>query len=840
MVAQFLANQILKMKSIFTIVIALLLTYNCSSQNSALIFDGNSEYVTVPHNDVFNIQTAYTIEAWIFADEWKNLSWQGSIVSKDAQGPDVGYTLRCGDNGVLSFVMSVDNVWNEVLSPPLMSIKQWHHVAAVVNNGVMTLYIDGMDVASKTYSGTPSNNTNNIAIGESSGFSGRLFDGVLDEIRIWNTARTQAQLNDNKTADLSGNESGLVAYYPMNEGTGLAISDMAGSSDGTLINMNQSNWVDGYALPDFDASIGSITGIDRVAMKTRPSRMAVSIQNSGTNPIADIQLTIDIDGEEVIAEIITAEIQAGEALVYEVKTPVDLTGDTNPNITARIAHPEDANSLNNESSITIVTREGNFVNLFDRRQHNFGSAGQNQTNNIMLPADLSRYEQLLLHINVDCPSGGCDPWDQTAKVIANTDDGSYEIARYITPYGIACGNWVVDVTDFKSVLGGSINYNSFVQVWGASGWLVTIDMELVEGTSPKYSNVTPLWQDDYQVYGDPGISYDLESRNVVAQDNTQTSHIRMTISGHGQGNTNNAAEFFNVNHSLVIDGLAVENHNLWKADCAANLCDDQAGNWLFARAGWCPGQQVTPRIFNTTDIITNNGRNVDYQLQEYTNLLNTGYNSSGHTEPHYRIHSFFVENSNSPYRDFKNLETSDLSISLGGLPHSLTHSVTNRSVNQVDDFTMKYYINNVEVGSIAYDGQALESGAIHEQLFEVTGDMLTTGMNTLYAEVIYAGDEDRADDIMGLTINSTSVEDIFLNDGISINPNPSSQGFTATLAPSLLGGQLTILSIDGRVLKTVTITNKEYSDDLELGGTYFLRATHPEGYTATQKLIIIK
>ncbi len=116
---------------------------NVYTQNNALSFDGQEEYLSVPHNDALNIGDGFTIEAWIFAEQWRQNVWEGSIVTKDNQSPDRGFAFRCGANGTLSFVMAVDNVWQEAATSPIMNTNQWHHVAVVVDNGTIRLYIDG-------------------------------------------------------------------------------------------------------------------------------------------------------------------------------------------------------------------------------------------------------------------------------------------------------------------------------------------------------------------------------------------------------------------------------------------------------------------------------------------------------------------------------------------------------------------------------------------------------------------------------------------------------------------------------------------------------------------------
>ena len=95
--------------------------------------------------------------------------------------------------------------------------------------------------------------------------------------------------------------------------------------------------------------------------------------------------------------------------------------------------------------------------------------------------------------------------------------------------------------------------------------------------------------------------------------------MRMTITGHGQGNTQNAAEFFEINNSVQVNGQEIAVHNLWKDDCATNPCENQAGTWLFSRAGWCPGQDVRPYVVNTTATASPGSTiSMDYVLQSYT------------------------------------------------------------------------------------------------------------------------------------------------------------------------------------------------------------------------------
>ena len=56
-----------------------------------------------------------------------------------------------------------------------------------------------------------------------------------------------------------------------------------------------------------------------------------------------------------------------------------------------------------------------------------------------------------MNVNLECPDGGCDPWDRKAKISVMHFEEWHEIGRYVTPYGVECG-WSFDVSDYRSIL----------------------------------------------------------------------------------------------------------------------------------------------------------------------------------------------------------------------------------------------------------------------------------------------------------------------------------------------------------------------------------------------------
>lgn len=58
--------------------------------------------------------------------------------------------------------------------------------------------------------------------------------GAIDEVRVWTVARTEAEIAANYTVSLTGAESGLAAYYRLDEGSGTVAYDVSGALPITL------------------------------------------------------------------------------------------------------------------------------------------------------------------------------------------------------------------------------------------------------------------------------------------------------------------------------------------------------------------------------------------------------------------------------------------------------------------------------------------------------------------------------------------------------------------------------------------------------------------------------
>ncbi len=198
-----------------------------------------------------------TFEAWIYLSSTPTGNTAISDYGTNAVGSRNTFFVNA--NLQLGFISGGTNA-NMSSTNNAVPLNQWAHVAFVLKNGTGYLYVDGLQVGTSNLStvNTPSGNTD-LRIGQRVPGGTIPFKGTIDEYRMWNVARTSAELIADKNSEFCALPSGLVAYYKLNEGsagasnTGIttATEEIAGA-DGTLqnfaLNGNSSNWVTGASI----------------------------------------------------------------------------------------------------------------------------------------------------------------------------------------------------------------------------------------------------------------------------------------------------------------------------------------------------------------------------------------------------------------------------------------------------------------------------------------------------------------------------------------------------------------------------------------------------------------
>jgi hypothetical protein len=168
--------------------------------------------------------SSITIEAWI---KPSGLSARQDIVLKvkNEATNNASYLLTLGaggSNNVLYAIFQNGSNGVQIGSNSTLTAGVWTHIAVTYDGTTANIYINGNATADSTatlnqalaYSGSHIMNIG-CTLNNSDTPSGGFFNGLIDDIRIWNTVRTGIQINSDFRRELGGNESGLVGYWKL-------------------------------------------------------------------------------------------------------------------------------------------------------------------------------------------------------------------------------------------------------------------------------------------------------------------------------------------------------------------------------------------------------------------------------------------------------------------------------------------------------------------------------------------------------------------------------------------------------------------------------------------------
>jgi hypothetical protein len=274
-----LSLQILKnqpMKKVLLMALALIgisiqSNAQCTANTKSITLNGTTSYVSFTTDNNLQLDSAITVEAWIKPSAFGPNHYSNSIACKHSWSlnGEQGFVLRCGGSGQLSFTFcGVDTLgntmsWQPIVSPAnVLTLNTWAHVAATFDGDSSKLFVNGIKVASQYFRGTMKPNTSYpMRIGRLSDAvqsDARAFNGQIDEVRIWNIAKPQAEILAGYNRHISPTSNGLVGYWNFNIASGTTVPDQTSSGNtGTLNTVTLSTNVPFYwstALPVISAN----------------------------------------------------------------------------------------------------------------------------------------------------------------------------------------------------------------------------------------------------------------------------------------------------------------------------------------------------------------------------------------------------------------------------------------------------------------------------------------------------------------------------------------------------------------------------------------------------------
>tara|TARA_Y100000310_G_scaffold284177_1_gene306796 strand:+ start:6376 stop:8040 length:1665 start_codon:yes stop_codon:yes gene_type:complete len=163
---------------------------------NAVSLDGSGDYVDIGTSPVFDIDEEVTLEAWVKPANPAH-GWDGIISKPDTPAGKriYGLFLRGGQD---LFRFGVTNAADNFgfLEAGIPSYNSWYHVVGIYNGTVRTLYVNGaLASESSDLSGLIKvNSSEPVKIGRWDGATNTDFEGLIDEVRIWNKSLSQGEI----------------------------------------------------------------------------------------------------------------------------------------------------------------------------------------------------------------------------------------------------------------------------------------------------------------------------------------------------------------------------------------------------------------------------------------------------------------------------------------------------------------------------------------------------------------------------------------------------------------------------------------------------------------------
>ena len=261
-----------------------------AATNNALQFNGSTQYIrTATTTTSSTLQlTNFTIETWF------RRSGTGVTINTGAApaGLDLAIPLIAKGRGEndqdpgtadVNYFLGIDGPTNTIAadfeearttgnpsgnhalrgSTTIPANNVWHHAAATYDGAVFRVYLDGVLEDFENVATTPATASTVVTTFgtafNSTATAGGFFAGAMDETRIWNTARSEAQIQASMNTEVAFPTTGLLGRWGMNEGSGTAsTANSIGTNVGTMV--ATPTWVAGAtplnpATPGANASL---------------------------------------------------------------------------------------------------------------------------------------------------------------------------------------------------------------------------------------------------------------------------------------------------------------------------------------------------------------------------------------------------------------------------------------------------------------------------------------------------------------------------------------------------------------------------------------------------------
>jgi len=250
-------------------------TWDVGKVGSALRFDGVDDYVTVADNSVLSPGSGnYSVGAWVKIPT--NYSAVGHVYSNYGSSTNNLVLMYISSTGIPTCVYR-DGDNNNITSVASTHIKddKWHHITCVRNGSAGNLYIDGQFAHSATNGSLGTITTTGMVknIGKNATGAVGYFNGLIDQVRVYNYARSPAQI----AYDFNGGQP--TAWWRLDECEGATLKDVSGNANSGTLTVGGSG---------SQSSIGTCDTAGTAWSNGKTGKFNASLNLDGTDDFASI------------------------------------------------------------------------------------------------------------------------------------------------------------------------------------------------------------------------------------------------------------------------------------------------------------------------------------------------------------------------------------------------------------------------------------------------------------------------------------------------------------------------------------------------------------------------
>ena len=250
--------------------------------NRVLSLGGIVEYATIPSTPAIQPSNAITVELWFLP-----LAASGVVLNKgDGQYADSArsYEIDYGPQGA-SFQIFFGTSTYAGISVPA-PLNQWVHFAATYDSATsrINIFTNGiLSASTTTLNGSKMRQTTlPLTFGFIPGLGNTYFNGSMDEVRIWNYARSGAEILRDFHSRLTGTEPGLVGYWQFDGGT---VADMTtNANNGTLAGGAQIVPINGADIPHIGAP--TISQMSQILAVAPGTNITLTVAATSSAPVS--------------------------------------------------------------------------------------------------------------------------------------------------------------------------------------------------------------------------------------------------------------------------------------------------------------------------------------------------------------------------------------------------------------------------------------------------------------------------------------------------------------------------------------------------------------------------